>query len=280
MISVIVPACDEEAVIARTLRAITTGAGPGELDVIVVCNGCVDKTADVARKFGGPVRVIETSVRNKANALNIGDHAASSFPRVYADADIVITIDVIRALARRLQCGDVFAVAPMAQIDVSGCSWPVRAFFEIRSRLPSAGEGIGGSGVYALSEEGRRRFGPFPSITADDGYVRIHFLKNERETLHKMHSRVFAPRNVSDLITVKTRAHYGSFELASVLPILWCNRGEANNRTIVKLFREPAFWSKLLIYILITQVARHRAAKQFRTKQFVWKRDESSRSAA
>jgi glycosyltransferase involved in cell wall biosynthesis len=52
MISIIIPAHNESSVIARTLKAMTDGAKPGELDVIVVCNGCSDDTAVVAGRFG------------------------------------------------------------------------------------------------------------------------------------------------------------------------------------------------------------------------------------
>ena len=52
MISVIIPAHNEERVIARTLEAMVAGASPGELEIIVVANGCSDATADVARGFG------------------------------------------------------------------------------------------------------------------------------------------------------------------------------------------------------------------------------------
>src|SRR3954465_1707083 len=60
MISIVVPAHDEEQVITRCLRALTEGTTADEVEVIVVCNGCSDRTADVARRFGGAVRVIET----------------------------------------------------------------------------------------------------------------------------------------------------------------------------------------------------------------------------
>src|ERR1700739_295220 len=87
MISIVIPARNESAVIARTLRAITTDALPDELDVIVVCNGCTDDTATIARGFGTAARVIETAVGNKTHALNLGDQSARSFPRIYVDAD-------------------------------------------------------------------------------------------------------------------------------------------------------------------------------------------------
>ena len=48
MISVIIPAHNEESVIARCLEAFVTGAEPGELEAIVVANGCSDATAEIA----------------------------------------------------------------------------------------------------------------------------------------------------------------------------------------------------------------------------------------
>ncbi|HEY2423618.1 MAG TPA: glycosyltransferase, partial [Chthoniobacterales bacterium] len=131
MISIIIPAHNEGAVIARTLRAITQGAEPGELDVIVVCNGCTDDTATVARRFDRSVRVIETAKASKPQALNLGDEAAHTFPRIYVDADVVLETEAIRALARRLDDGGVLAVAPTPQFALGECSWPVRLFFKI-----------------------------------------------------------------------------------------------------------------------------------------------------
>ena len=103
MISIVIPARNEAAVIARTLKGMVEGAAPDELDIIVVCNGCTDETATIARGFGPPVRVIETIVGSKNHALNVGDESARGFPRVYADADVLIPIDAIRALADRLR---------------------------------------------------------------------------------------------------------------------------------------------------------------------------------
>jgi len=77
MISIVIPARNEAPVIARNLRALTTGAAVDEIDVVVVCNACTDDTAGVARSFGPPVRVIETEVGGKAHALNLGDQPTS-----------------------------------------------------------------------------------------------------------------------------------------------------------------------------------------------------------
>jgi len=280
MISIIIPAHNESAVIARTLKAMTDGAQPGELDIIVVCNGCSDDTAAVAHRFSPAVRVLETSVAGKTNALNLGEEAARSFPRVYADADIVIAIDAIRQLAARLERGDVLAVAPTADNKLDRCSWLVKSVYEIRSYLPSAKEGIGGSGVYALSEAGRRRFGLFPVLMADDGYVRIQFLPQERETLSSVSSIVFPPRTIKDLIATKTRAHYGAFELANLYPRLWQERGDSNNKSLLRLFKYPKLWPKLTIYCVITAIAKGRAWARLRAAITQWERDNTSRVTA
>lgn len=279
MISVIIPAHNESTVIARTLRTMLTGAAPREFDVVVVCNGCSDDTADVARRFAPAVRVVETEIAGKIHALNLGDQATETFPRIYVDADVLISADALRELARRLEAGDVFAVAPRAVPELAGCSRAVRAFYAIRDLLPSADEGIGGSGVYALSQAGRSRFGAFPDVMADDGFVRIQFQPHERATLPGVRSCIFPPRTVGELIAVKTRSHYGSFELARRFPAEWMQRGQSNHDTLLRLFADPRLWSGLGVYLFVMASARYRARQQLRRGSVRWERDHSSRLA-
>lgn len=276
MISIVVPAHNEGAVIGRTLAQWT--AASGEIDVIVVCNGCTDDTAKVARRFGPGVHVVETDVAGKIHALNIGDRISAGFPRIYVDADIVVSLDTIRALAKRLERGDVLAAAPTADLDLTSCSWQVRQYYEIRSRLPSSREGIGGSGVYALSEAGRMRFGKFPDVTADDTYVRLQFKPAERETMRDVTSTVFPPRTIKQLIAVRKRVHRGTFELARLFPELNANRGRSNSRTLISLFKDPRLWPGLLIYCWVNAVARHGAIKSSHSGAGAWQRDETSRA--
>ena len=281
MISVIIPAHNEERVIGRGIAALTGGAAPGEVEVIVVCNGCRDRTADVARRLGECVRVIETDVPSKVNALNLGDAAARSFPRFFVDADVVLTLPELRKLANRLVAGDgVLAVAPRFQMDLAGCSWAVRAFYDINGRLPSAAEGIGGSGVYGLSERGRQRFDSFPPITADDGFVRLQFRPDERETLKLCRSVVFAPRTLKDLVTIKTRSHFGMAELRRFAPQLWKNRGAGNGPALKRLALRPWLWPRLVVYGYVKSMARYRGRQKLRGEMRAaeWERDETSRS--
>lgn len=289
-ISVIIPAHNEARVITRTLAALTQGAAPGELEVIVVCNGCTDDTAALARAFGesaanrqggAALRVLETPVAGKIKALNLGDQAAEGFPRVYVDADVLLPLESLRQLAKCLADGRILAAAPRPSFDVTGCAWAVRAYYDINGRLPSSHEGIGGSGVYALSRQGRSRFGTFPELTADDLFVRLQFKSDERATLADCRSTVFAPQCLSDLIAIKTRSHFGGYELHQMMPELWVNRGCSNGRELLQLWANPLLWPKLALYCHVKLLVRLRARRRLRRGlNKVWERDESSRQTS
>jgi len=59
MISIVVPAHNESSVIARTLSRWGANPALDEIGVVVVCNGCTDDTANVARRFGPTVHVVD-----------------------------------------------------------------------------------------------------------------------------------------------------------------------------------------------------------------------------
>src|SRR5688572_19584947 len=99
MASIVIPAHDEERLLGATLERVLDGLEPGT-EVIVICNGCRDRTAEVARGFAPRVAVIELAEASKVAALNAGDAAAQSFPRVYLDADTPIAgADLMRVIA-------------------------------------------------------------------------------------------------------------------------------------------------------------------------------------
>ena len=194
MISIIVPAHNEANVIARCLRSMTTGALPGELEILVVCNGCTDDTAKIAEAFGPPVRVLQCPVASKHAALNLGHTTATGYPRFFVDADIELPIDSIRKVADVLRSGRIHGAAPRIRVDLRQASWPVRAYYDIWLRTPYVAEGMLGSGVYAISEEGSRRFDRFPDIISDDGFVRLLFAPEERLSVDGSHFVMTPPR--------------------------------------------------------------------------------------
>ena len=138
--SIVIPAHNEAEVIGRCLDALFTGVEPGELEVIVVCNGCVDETAALARSSGHPVRVIELQTASKATALREGDMAARTFPRLYLDADVVLSGSSARKVAERLNAGAVAARPPVVYSSGQS-SAPVRRLLprSFEHALPAGG---------------------------------------------------------------------------------------------------------------------------------------------
>jgi glycosyltransferase involved in cell wall biosynthesis len=280
-ISVVIAAHNEEAVLARCLETLLQSARTGELEIAVVCNGCTDNTAEVARRFGDDVRVVETPRASKTGALNLGDAAVSAFPRFYVDADVTLPLASVRRIAARLDAGDALAAAPVMSLDLRGSSVAVRAYYRIWTRLPYVREGMIGVGVYALSDQGRRRFGEFPDVIADDGYVRILFDTTERVRVDDAPVRVYAPAGVSDLVRIKTRSRLGRYELARRFPDLVAREratksyGNAMRGVAVR----PWLWPAAAVYAAVVFRTRRRAQAQLGAETYVWERDRSSRRA-
>lgn len=212
--SVLVPAHNEEAVIGRCLRSLGQGVPPGSLEVVVVCNGCSDRTAAVARAVadetpGSRVTVLELDEGSKILALRAGDAAATVFPRVYLDADVELPGSAVLAVAARLRAGPALAARPPVRYDTAGASWPVRRFYAARSRTPALMSSLWGAGVYALSEAGRARFEAWPDVVGDDLFVDGLFAPTEVEIVRTHPAVVRTPRDTGSLLAILRRAHRG-----------------------------------------------------------------------
>lgn len=278
-VSIIIPAHDEGAVIGDCLRALLETAEPGEFDVVVVCNGCKDDTAEQAARFGPDVRVLSTPVGSKPLALNMGDAAARTLPRLYLDADVVLPTAAVRAVAAALDRDDALVASATLEVDASGASWAVRAYHRIWERLPVVREGVLGRGVYALGEAGRSRFGEFPDIVADDYFVHSLFTQEERVTAAGAVSRVRTPRTARDLVRRKTRVFAGNAALRAA-PVAGVG-GVAPSSTswLAVVQAEPRLVPDAVAYVTITLLAKTRARWRLARKDGgLWDRDDSSRA--
>ncbi len=266
--------------IGRCLAALLRDAEPGEFRVVVIANGCTDRTAAVAREFGDAVIVLDTPTPGKPNALNLGDEAAGDlFPRIYLDGDLVLSTASARAIASAVGDGGVLAAAPKFRFDLEGASWAVRAYYRIWSLMPYFDTGRI-AGAFALSREGRRRFGAFPKIISDDGYVRLHFAPGERRTLETETVTVVAPRTLSDLVKIKTRSKAGTMELRAKYPALFVNETASEGGSFRRMLRMPWLWPRCGVYAYVNLVAKRRARARLARSESVWERDESSRANA
>jgi hypothetical protein len=275
-VSVIIPANDEEYVIGRCLKALTAGAEPGELEIVVVCNGCSDQTAAAARGAGVDATILELPVASKSGALNAGDAAASRYPRFYVDADVELSITAIRAVARTLATGSFLCVAPAPRFELAGRPWIVRQFYDTWQRLPYLNDEVVGTGVYALSEAGRARFASFPELTADDQFVLQQFRRDERLTLRSHYFSVHPPTRLAGLVQIRTRAYRGNAELAKSGLARHAPAGGAG-RSLATLVRRPRNLARVGTYVGINLAAKLRA-RLSRGKR--WERDRTARVAA
>jgi glycosyltransferase involved in cell wall biosynthesis len=211
--SVVIPAHNEAPVIRRCLDTLFEGLAPGEMDVVVVCNGCADDTASRASSSGHPVRVVELEAASKPAALRAGDATATAFPRIYLDADVLVPGSAARMVLARLRGGAV-AARPPIRYDSSGASAPVRGYYRARSRVPAVMGSLWGAGVYGLSEEGRSRFEVFPEVVGDDLWVDRLFDRGEVEIVHCAPVVVTVPRRTRDLMLLLRRTYRGKAEPA------------------------------------------------------------------
>lgn len=91
-LSVVIPAHNEERYAARCIRSVQAAAKycGCPVEIIVVCNRCTDKTAEIAQKHGA--RVIPNADRCIAKVRNTGIAAAHG--------DIIVTIDCDNRMTR------------------------------------------------------------------------------------------------------------------------------------------------------------------------------------
>jgi glycosyltransferase involved in cell wall biosynthesis len=282
MTSIVIPAHNEAQVIRRTLEAFVPQAEDGEFDVVVVCNGCADHTADIAREFAPRVRVIETDLPSKTNALNLGDQAAVGFPRVYLDADVTMSLNSLRRLAAALSTSKILAAAPAVDtIFKPESDWSVRAYYRFWMSLPFVKEGMMAAGVYAVSEEGRKRFGRFPDVIADDGYVRLAFEPAERIEVADAISRVVAPARFMDLVRIKTRSRLGVHQLRARFPGLFRReqRSKRYGQALASVLRRPDLYLCAIPFLAVSVISRYRANRQKASmSDYRWEVDASSRA--
>jgi cellulose synthase/poly-beta-1,6-N-acetylglucosamine synthase-like glycosyltransferase/peptidoglycan/xylan/chitin deacetylase (PgdA/CDA1 family) len=111
-VSVVIPAYNEAAGIAATIRSMVTSRYRGRIEVIVVDDGSSDGTAAIARSLRIPyVRVISQPNSGKPGALNRGIAEARSDILILVDGDTIFQADTIGRLIAPLAAADVGAVS-------------------------------------------------------------------------------------------------------------------------------------------------------------------------
>jgi glycosyltransferase involved in cell wall biosynthesis len=129
MLSFIVPAHNEEDLIAATIRAIRSSAAAVDpsFEVIVVDDASTDRTAQIAA--AEDARVVSVDVRQIAAARNAGAAAAKGDIFVFVDADTIVSVGVVRGVVAAIEAGAVGGGATMKfdEFTPAYAAWPVAA---------------------------------------------------------------------------------------------------------------------------------------------------------
>ena len=107
MLSFVVPAHDEEALLPRTLESIRTAmVGIDEVhEVVVVDDASTDRTSEVAASTGA--RVVKVDAGQISAARNVRAQVALGDLLVFVDADTTVSHEVIRAVRQSVRQGAV-----------------------------------------------------------------------------------------------------------------------------------------------------------------------------
>ena len=281
-LSVVIPAHNEGAVIDRVLGALCASARPGEFEIIVAANGCTDDTVARARSYDG-VCVVETPRASKIAALQIGDDAASVFPRVYLDADVLIDADALLALADALDASGVEVASPRLHVDTSGASWLVRQHYRIWELSDYRRRGHIGSGVYAMTAAGRARFDVWPDVIADDRFVQQLFAPAERATLADHSFRVRSATDMRAHLRRSVRIARGNRELPGGAQHEDADQPTAATRggLVRRIAVRPRLWVPFAVYCVSWTLPNVLARRDIaRASTSTWNRDDTSRVMA
>ncbi|MFF7969743.1 glycosyltransferase [Streptomyces sp. NPDC007905] len=279
MTSIVIPAHNEARVVGRLLDALLADPCEDETDIVVVCNGCTDDTAHIAAARAPRVRVVEIPVPSKHAALRAGDDHARGFPRLYVDADVVISGADVRALTEPLadEASGILATGPERRIPLADCAWRVRAYYQVWQRLPAVREGLFGRGVIAVSKAGHARIAALPPLMADDLAASLAFAPRERLVVGTANVVIHPPRTWRDLIKRRIRAAVSTAQVERQQGGQQAPRtSKSDLKTLLR--REPRLFTGVVVFVAAAVAARRGARKAIRAQDFgTWLRDESSR---
>lgn len=271
MLSVIIPAHNEEnylgACLAMLLASHALDAqGNVPVEIIVAANACTDRTVEIAHSYepaarlrGWRLKVLDLERGGKTHAINAAEARASGTIRAYLDADILVgpallklTWEALHGPAPRYASGR-FEIAPAT-------SFATRAYRRIYKRVPFQTKTIPGGGYYSVSAAGRKRWGAFPDLLADDLFVRLNFAPGERIRLDEGY-RVELTEGFVPLVRVRRRQDRGTRQLLACHPELARNEDKpgfdpGELRRLIARF--PA---SMVVYCLVGALARIPAAR-------------------
>lgn len=115
MISIIIPAFNEEKYLGKTLDSVKN-QDYRDYEIIVVDNCSVDKTAEISGKYTKNVFIIKSNV---AEARNIGAKKTNGEILLFLDADTNIKKNFLREVAKKFENSDIIGLYPCIKTESS-----------------------------------------------------------------------------------------------------------------------------------------------------------------
>ncbi|GAA5018825.1 glycosyltransferase [Actinopolymorpha pittospori] len=255
-VSVIVPAYNEAAGIAATLRSLVASEYPGEIEVIVVDDGSTDDTADIAASLGLPgVTVIRQRNAGKPAALNTGIAYSHHDILVLVDADTVFEPAAIRRLVQPFADPEVGAVSGNTKVGNRGGilgKWQHieyvigfnldRRMFDLLECMPTVPGAIGAFRYRALASVGWVS----DDTLAEDTDLTMAICRVGWRVVYRQNARAWteAPGSLQQLWRQRYRWCYGT------LQAMWKHR-----RAVIEGGAAGRFGRRGLTYLAVFQVA-------------------------
>jgi glycosyltransferase involved in cell wall biosynthesis len=287
--SIVIPAHNEEFRIRGLLQSLTDDSIRGNVAVFVICNGCSDRTREVAEEFAG-ITVVTIDDTGKHFALNEGDRLAQDvFPRLYCDADVHIDASSVTALIQTLTTSATVVAGPGVEYGFDKSSWGIKKYYQaLKSPILSKWLSVHlvGRGLYGASHEARKRFDSFPPLIADDKFFDAQYRDDEKQIVSGCNVVVSVPTTLRRLIRSEARVAKGNQEFASYLEVRHANLASGiaasrlSARRNIERLRTLREWAKELqrrdwipmaVYLYVTCMARlSLAVTKARRRQVNW----------
>jgi poly-beta-1,6 N-acetyl-D-glucosamine synthase len=227
LVTVIVPAYNEEKAIGKTVEALLRLSYANK-EIIIVDDGSTDRTLEVARSYtkGDFVRVVTKSNGGKWDALNTGIKAAKGEFIVCIDADTLLDQNAIQHLIKHFGDPKIAAVAGNVKVgNRSGILTKLQALeyivgINLHRRTEASFQNVtvvpGPIGAFRASV--LKEVGLFEGDTfAEDADITIRILKAGYKTVFE--ARAFgyteAPKSMNSLAKQRYRWYRGSLQAIS-----------------------------------------------------------------
>lgn len=172
LVSVIVPALNEESVIGQCLASMQRqDLPPARFEVIVVDNGSTDRTTEIARSFRGSlsVTVLDRGGVRISALRNLGASVARGALLAFLDADCVAPRHWLRQAIDLLHADEFRVIGAQYRIPANS-SWVARAWYGDLWRMKDGPVSYVPGGNLAISRELFMNLGGFDEtiVTSED----------------------------------------------------------------------------------------------------------------